>query len=98
MSKVLRYHFGEPNATALFNELGNPKQMPTETAQEFVIRIMSLRQKVLFVSNEDKCGYNTSLIQGRLRNDNVRSGEFEKWLAIRASVCGVSGVLAWVAC
>ena len=24
--------------------------------------------------------------------------EFEKWSAIRASVGGVSGVLAWVAC
>ena len=24
--------------------------------------------------------------------------EFEKWLAIRASVSGVGGVIAWVAC
>ena len=41
---------------------------------------MSLRKNVLFVSNEDKCGYSTSLIQDRflhailvgLRNDNIR--------------------------
>ena len=74
LSKTLRSHFGEPNATTLFNELGNAKQMPTETAQEFVIRMISLRQKVLFVSNGD------SLIQDRLlhdvlvglRNDNIR--------------------------
>ena len=54
--------------------------MPTETAQEFVIRRMSLHKKVLFVSNEDKCGYSTILIQDRflhailvgLGNDNIR--------------------------
>ena len=42
MSKTLRSHFGEPNATTLFHELANAKQMPTETTQEFVIRMMSL--------------------------------------------------------
>ena len=54
--------------------------MPTETTQEFVIRMMSLRLKVLSGSNEDKCGYSASLIQGRflrailvgLHNDNIR--------------------------
>ena len=80
MSKTLRSYFGEPNATTLFNELGNAKQMPTEAAQEFVIRMISLRQKVLLVSSEDKFGYSTSLIHDRflhaifvgLRNGNVR--------------------------
>ena len=64
----------------LFNELGNAKKMPNETAQEFTIRMMSLREKVLFVSNKGKCGYSTSLIQYMflhailvgLRNDNIR--------------------------
>ena len=64
----------------LFNKLGNAKQIPNETAQEFIIRMMSLREKVLFVSNKDKCGYSTSLIQDMflhailvgLRNDNIR--------------------------
>ena len=42
MSKTLRSHFSEPNATTLFHELANAKQMPTETTQEFVIRMMSL--------------------------------------------------------
>ena len=54
--------------------------MPTETAQELGMRIMSLRQKVLLMFNEDKCGYSTSLIQDRflhailvgLCNDNIR--------------------------
>ena len=42
MSKILSFHFGEANAPTVFNELGNVKQMPAETAQEFVIRMMSL--------------------------------------------------------
>ena len=51
LSKILRTHFKEANATTLFNELSNAKQLPSESAQEFVVRIMSLRQKILFVSN-----------------------------------------------
>lgn len=64
MSKNLRSHFGEPNATTLPGP-GNAKQKPSETAQEILIRMMSLWQKVLSVLNEDKCGYSTSLIQNR---------------------------------
>ena len=80
MNKILRSHFSELNATTLFNELGNAKQMPAETAHEFVTIMISLQQKALLVSNEDKCGYSNSLIQNRLphailvglRNDNIR--------------------------
>ena len=64
MSKNLRSHFVEPNATTLPGS-GNAKQKPTEPAQETVIRMMSLGQKVLSVLNGDKCGYSTSLIQNR---------------------------------
>ena len=80
MSKLPRSHFGEPNATTLFTELRNAKQTQNESAQKFVIRLMALRQKVLFVSNEDRCGYSEDLVQDRflhamlvgLRNDNRR--------------------------
>ena len=34
MSKILRSHFGEPNATTLFSELSNVKQTQNEPAQE----------------------------------------------------------------
>ena len=47
------------------------------------MRLMSLRQKILFVSKEDSCGYSETLVQDRflqyalcilvgLRNDNIR--------------------------
>ena len=59
MIKILRSHLGEPNATTLFNEPGNAKQMPTETALEIetaLIRMMSLWQKILSVFNENNPG------------------------------------------
>ena len=45
------------------------------------MRFMSLRQKILFVSKEDNCGYSETLAQDRffhtvlvgLRNDNIRN-------------------------
>ena len=51
VSKILRSNFGEPYATTLFTELSNSKKIQNESAQEFVIRLMAFRQKVLFVSN-----------------------------------------------
>ena len=81
MSKILRSHFKELDATALFNLLGSTCQKHNESAQEFVIRLMSLRQKVLFVSKEDSYRYDHRLVQKRfvhalltgLKNDNLRS-------------------------
>ena len=81
LSTTLRTHFKEPNATSLFTELSNSKQLPSKSAQEFVARLMSLRQKILFISKEDNCGYSEALVQDRflhtilvgLRNDNIRN-------------------------
>ena len=63
MSSILRSHFKEPNATTLFTGLSNSKQLLSESAQEFVARLMSLRQNMLFISKEDKCGYSEALVQ-----------------------------------
>ena len=65
LSRIFRSHFKEPNATSLFTELCNSKQLPSESAQEFVGRLMSLRQKMLFISKEDNCGYSEALVQDR---------------------------------
>ena len=81
LSKILRSHFKEPNATTLFNELSTAKQLPSESAQEFVVRLMSLHQKIIFISNEDNCSYSEALVQEQflhailvgLRNDNIRN-------------------------
>ena len=81
LNRIHRSHFKEPNATSLFTELSNSKQLPSESAQEFVARLMSLRQKILFISKEDNCGYSEALVQDHflhailvgLRNDNIRN-------------------------
>ena len=57
LSRIHRSHFKEPNATSLFTELSNSKQLPSESAQEFVVRLMSLRQKILFISKEGNYRY-----------------------------------------
>ena len=81
LRRILRSHFKEPNATSLLTELNNNKQLPSESPQEFVLRVMSLRQETLFISKEDYCGYSEALVQDRflhaimvgLRNDNIRN-------------------------
>ena len=80
LSKILRAHFHEKDATSLFTLLGTAKQNSSESAQEFVMRLMTLRQKILFVSREDPIPYDKPLVQRRfqqavytgLKNDNIR--------------------------
>lgn len=83
MMKFLRNHFKEKNATSLFTDLANAVQDLNESAQDFVIRLMSLRQKILAVSmEEDEFPYDERLVKQRfvyavgtgLRNENVRQG------------------------
>ena len=81
LRRILRSHFKQPNATSLFTELSNSKQLPSESAKEFAVRLVSLRQKILFISKEDNCGQSEALVQNRflhailvgLRKDNIRN-------------------------
>ena len=78
---TLRSHYKEQDATSLFTTLSTTKQSGTETAQEFTMRLMTLKQKILFVSQEESSGYSQELIQERflhtmltgLKNDSVRT-------------------------
>ena len=81
LSKILRSHFQEQDATTHFTALSNAKQANNEGSQQFVIRMMSMRQKVLFISSEDPISYPQKLIQQKflytvlsgLRNNNIRN-------------------------
>lgn len=83
LRKILRAHFQEKDPTTLFNQLSNSSQQNSESPLDFVIRIMNLRQKVLFVSKEmdTRFQYTESLVQNQfmhsvvtgLRNDNIRN-------------------------
>lgn len=81
LNKILRSHFKEKDATTLFASLSTAKQLPTENANEFVIRLMTLRQKIFFTSKEDGHPYSQQLVQRTfqqavytgLKNENLRS-------------------------
>ena len=82
LRRILRSHFQEKDPTTLFNQLSNTAQLSTETPLDFVIRLMNLRQKVLFVSKEgdNRFEYSESLLQKQflhsvvtgLRNDSIK--------------------------
>jgi len=65
LKKILRSHFKEPDSSTLFTHLSNGKQSSSETAIEYVIRLMNLRQKLLFVSDEDPYMYDAKLVQNK---------------------------------
>lgn len=62
---VMRSHYKEKDSTSVFTEMSNAAQLPTETAHEFAIRLMSLRQRVLLLSREEDCPYDLRLVKKR---------------------------------
>ena len=50
--EVLRSHFHEKSATELYNELGQASQGGKEDPTEFLLRLLSLKQKIQLVSKE----------------------------------------------
>ena len=53
--EVMRSHFREKDSTSIFSELSNAVQAANETCQDFVIRSMCLREKVISLSAEEGC-------------------------------------------
>ena len=78
---ILRSHYKEKDSASKFAELCSASQMPNESCQEFVRRLMCLRQKVLQLANEEHCPYDERMLQKRflhaietgIRNGNVRN-------------------------
>lgn len=79
---ILRSHFQEKSATELYKQLASEVQHSKETPQSFLMRVLDLRQKVLFASQESESGlqYDPALVQRMclhtvltgLQNDSVR--------------------------
>lgn len=82
LRRLLRSHYQEKDVTELYNLLSNSCQSVGESPQEFVMRLMNLRQKIMFVSKESdsRICYNEALVQNRflqsvatgLRSDIVK--------------------------
>ena len=85
--EVLHSHFKEKDSASVFTELSNAVQQSTETALDFVLRLMCLRQKMLDLSNEEGCPYDENLLGKRffhtiftgIRNANIRVELREKF-------------------
>ena len=83
MRKLLRSHFGEPSATELYRQLTSAVQIPRETPQQLLVRVMDLRQKIIFVSqeSESEMNYDNSLVHNMFlhalmtdfSDDNIKS-------------------------
>lgn len=83
LRRILRSHFQERGATELYKQLSSEVQSSKETPQNFLLRAMDLRQKILFASQEDESGlkYDPALVQSLfmhtiltgLQSDSVKS-------------------------
>ena len=82
LRKILRSHYQEKGATEVYQLLSSAVQEAGETPQDFLIRLLDLKQKVLFVSQESgsdlkydpklvQCMFLHSLLTG-LRNDSIK--------------------------
>jgi hypothetical protein len=78
---ILGSHFHEKDSSAAFTELATASQGKDQTAYDFCMSVLILRQSVLTLSREEGCPYNIQLLNKRfldtldtgLRNPNIRS-------------------------
>lgn len=66
LKRFLRSHLRDKNVTELFQELSNARQFDKESPQQFLYRVMGLKQRVLFESQQSgSCfSYDQNLVQG----------------------------------
>lgn len=82
LRRRLRCHYQEKGATELYKQLSSEVQGIKETPQNFLIRALDLRQKILFASQESESSlrYDPVLVQNMflhsvmtgLQNDNIK--------------------------
>ena len=64
---ILRTHFKEKDATLVYSELSNGTQGPSESENDFCLRMMALRQKVILMSHEERGQYTSDLVQSQFQ-------------------------------
>ena len=82
LREILQVHFREGDATTLFKELSSATQGINESAQDFLVRILDIRQKIIQASSkvDATISYDPGLVQQMfvnslgtgLRSDGVR--------------------------
>ncbi len=83
LRRLLRSHYKEKGGSELFQDLMNAVQQPKEDTQAFLMRLLNIRQKVLFVAQESdsKLKANTELVQSvflqtlesGMQSENIRT-------------------------
>lgn len=82
LRRIMRSHYQEKTATELYHQLSSTVQQPKEKPQEFLIRLLDLKQKILFASQEtdSELKYDPTLVHGMfvhsfslgLQNENIK--------------------------
>ena len=82
LRRIMRSHYQERTATEPYHQLSSTVQQPKEKPQEFLIRLLDLKQKILFASQEtgSELNYDPILVHGMfvhsfslgLRNENIK--------------------------
>ena len=82
LRRLLCSHYCEKEATELYHDLTRAVQDPKESPQEFLLRMLALRQKILFASQEADAAftYDSTLVQGMflhslltgIANENIK--------------------------
>ena len=83
LRRILRFHYQEKGATELYKQLTSEVQGSKESPQNFVIRALDLRQKIIFASQEAESAlrYDPVLVQSMflhtvltgLQNESIRN-------------------------
>lgn len=95
LKRFLRTHLKDKSSSELFQELSNAKQLDREGPQQFMYRLMGLKQRVLFSSQQNSSGfqYDKKLVQGVFLH-SLYQGISEKYAYVRrdlkALVCNSS--------
>lgn len=69
LRSILRGHYAEKNATELYSKLASATQNPKETPNDFLLRVMDLRNRIFFASQEDshELKYSPEVVAGLFR-------------------------------
>ncbi|KAK7898434.1 hypothetical protein WMY93_019287 [Mugilogobius chulae] len=84
LKRFLRTHLKDKSSSELFQELSNARQLDRESPQQFMYRLMGLKQRVLFSSQQNSSGfqYDKKLVQGVFLH-SLYQGISEKYAHVR---------------
>ncbi|XP_030829118.1 uncharacterized protein LOC115919439 [Strongylocentrotus purpuratus] len=70
LRRLIRSHYQEKEAMELYHELSRAAQGQRESAHDFLLRLLALKQKIMFVSKEagSSFHYNGSLVENMFRH------------------------------